>query len=243
MAAQDVINQSQKKLAVLFDGENISPQRVSIILDEIAKFGTTNIKRVYGDWTSSSMNSWKAILHKFSLLPIQQFTYTYGKNSTDSALIIDAMDILHSNIVDGFCIISSDSDYTRLAMRMKESGLVVYGIGELKTPEPFRQACNQFIFIENLEPREHVTFTDDIQELVLSAVEDAADEEGWAFLSQVGIILRNKKPDFDYRTYGYRRLGELVKEINFLEIRYVHPRGTEIPDMQVRKKVNESGVT
>ncbi len=237
MSTQDLLNQSQQKLAVLFDGDNISPYKVSIILDEIAKLGTANVKRVYGDWTSSSMNTWKDILHKYSLQPIQQFTYTHGKNSTDSALIIDAMDILHSNIVDGFCIISSDSDYTRLAMRIRESGLVVYGIGELKTLEPFRQACDQFIFIENLEPERKPDFsTDDIRDLLLSAVEDAADEEGWAFLSQVGIIIRNKKPDFDYRSYGFKKLGALIKEMEFLETRYIHPRGTDIPDIQVRIK-------
>lgn len=239
MVTQVSAIQSQKKLAVVIDGDNISPHKVSIILDEIAKLGTANIRRVYGDWTSSSMNSWKDILHKFSLQPMQQFTYTHGKNSTDSALIIDAMDILHSNIVNGFCIISSDSDYTRLAMRMRESGLMVYGIGESKTPEPFRQACNQFILIENLEPEITTEIsTDEINELLLSAVEDASDEEGWAFLSQVGIIIRNKKPDFDHRTYGYRKLGDLIKAIEFLEIRYVHPGGTEVPVMQVRRKTN-----
>jgi uncharacterized LabA/DUF88 family protein len=224
MSSQFLDIQKQNKLAVLFDGDNISPHKVKIILDEIAKLGAANLKRVYGDWTSSSMSSWKDILHKFSLQPMQQFSYTVGKNSTDSALIIDAMDILHSNIVNGFCIISSDSDYTRLAMRMRESGLVVYGIGESKTPEPFRQACNQFILIENLDPEISARNSiDDIKELLVSAVEDAADEEGWAFLSQIGTIIRNKKPDFDQRTYGYKRLGLLIKETQLFEVEPVSP--------------------
>lgn len=236
MSVHDTIV-NQTKLAVLFDGDNISPKKVEAILNEITKLGSANIKRVYGDWTSSSMNSWKEILHKFSIQPIQQFSYTTGKNSTDSALIIDAMDILHDNVINGLCIVSSDSDYTRLATRMRESGQVVYGIGEKKTPEAFRQACDQFIFIENLEPEIQVEkIPKEIMELLYSAVEDASDEEGWGMLSVIGILLRQKKPDFDHRTYGYKKLGEMFKSLDSFEIRLITmgPEGQSNP--QIKRK-------
>jgi len=236
MSVHDTIT-NQTRLAVLFDGDNISPKKIEAILNEITKLGTANIKRVYGDWTSSSMNSWKEILHKFSIQPIQQFSYTTGKNSTDSALIIDAMDILHDNVINGLCIVSSDSDYTRLATRMRESGQVVYGIGEKKTPEAFRQACDQFIFIENLEPEIQVErIPKEIMELLYSAVEDASDEEGWGLLSVIGILLRQKKPDFDHRTYGYKKLGEMFNSLDSFEIRLITmgPEGQSYP--QIKRK-------
>ena len=217
----------QKRLAVIIDAENTSPLKIKLVLDEIAKFGKASVKRIYGDWTTPQMNTWKKYLHKYSIQPIQQFTYTSGKNVTDSAMIVDAMDLLHSGNVDGFCIISSDSDYTRLAVRIRESGLEVYGFGEQKTPEAFRLACDQFIYIENLEPFNEITELTQLQksvelqrdiELVKSAVEDASDENGWAFLSRVGIIIRNKKPDFDFRTYGYKKFIDFIQSMEIFEI-------------------------
>lgn len=217
----------QKKLAVLIDAENISPNKIKLILDEIAKYGKANVKRIYGDWTNTKMNTWKESINKYSIHPIQQFTYTTGKNATDSALIIDAMDLLYSANVDSFCIISSDSDYTGLAKRIRESGLDVYGFGEQKTPEAFRQACDQFIYIENLRPFNTITDFNELQksielqrdfELIKSAIEDVSDENGWALLSRIGINIRNKKPDFDFRTYGYKKLIDLIRSTELYDI-------------------------
>ena len=219
---------AQKRLAVLIDAENAQPTMIIHILDEIAKFGSANVKRIYGDWTSQQMSSWKKMLLKFSIQPIQQFKYTTGKNAVDSALIIDAMDLLHTAQYDGFCIVSSDSDYTRLASRIRESGLVVYGFGEKKTPEPFIKSCDQFIYTENLVPRfdspEQVLTALKLQgdkelvNLLTSSVRDASDESGLANLADVGGIIRNKKPDFDQRTYGYTKLSNLFKAVGLFDL-------------------------
>lgn len=234
---------SQFKLAVLIDAENVSSSIVQGLFDEIAKLGTASIRKIYGDWTTPIASSWKPTLHKYAIQPVQQFSYSSGKNSSDSALIIEAMDIMHEGRVNGFCIVSSDSDFTRLATRIRESGLIVYGFGMEKTPEAFRQACDQFIFIENLRttnkiqiktaqkesetpalsttPPEKISkknIDDDLLILIQNSVDDATDETGWAFLGDVGSIIRNKAPDFDQRTYGYKKLNDLIKAINLYEI-------------------------
>jgi uncharacterized LabA/DUF88 family protein len=216
----------EKKIAVLIDAENIAPSSITFILDEVAKYGTANVKRIYGDFTIQQMSSWKEMLNKNSIHPMQSFRYTEGKNSSDSALIIDAMDLLYTEKYDLFCIVSSDSDFTRLASRIKESGILVYGIGESKTPEFFRQACNQFITIENLKqeniiPKETQKIMKtkkldaEMLKLIISSVKDATNEDGKALLSNIGIIVKNKRPDFDYRTYNYPGLMELLIDIGY----------------------------
>lgn len=223
----------QKNLAVLIDAENISPQKIKEILDEVAKYGKASVKRIYGDWTTPDMNTWKDHLQQHAIQPVQQFRYTTGKNATDSAMIIDAMDLLYSGNFDGYCLLSSDSDFTKLAVRIRESGLMAYGIGERKTPESFRHACDQFIYIENLGPvaesgeikpsYDPNEFKDDV-ELVKTAIEDASDEDGWALLSRVGLLIRNKKPDFDFRTYGFKKFSDFIRKKALFEISDDHQK-------------------
>jgi uncharacterized LabA/DUF88 family protein len=192
-----------------------------MILAEVSKFGLITIKRIYGDWTTTSMNSWKSALHRHAVQPIQQFRYTVGKNATDSAMIIDAMDLLHSNDVDGFCIVSSDSDYTRLATRIREEGVFVIGVGHKKTPEAFTNACNQFIYCENLietskaKPKSKKKEKSDVPDpksILLQAFEMVAKEEEWVNLSAMGYVLRQLDPAFDPRTFGHKRLQSLIKD-------------------------------
>lgn len=211
----------QERFAVLIDGDNAQASLLPQILAEISKFGLITIKRIYGDWTTTSMNSWKKVLHKYAIQPIQQFRYTVGKNATDSAMIIDAMDLLHSNDVDGFCIVSSDSDYTRLATRIREEGLFIIGVGEKKTPEAFTNACNQFIYYENLteikETKEKTKNEEkpdmpDPMPLLLKAFEMVAREEEWVHLSSMGNVLRQLDPAFDPRTFGHKRLLSLIED-------------------------------
>ena len=195
----------KEKFAVLIDGDNAQASLLPQILAEVSKAGLITIKRIYGDWTTTEMNSWKESLHKHAIQPIQQFRNTVGKNATDSAMIIDAMDILHSNDVDGFCIVSSDSDYTRLATRIREEGLFVIGVGEKKTPEAFTNACNQFIYSENLavtkEPKkkpqkEEQADTPELLTLLIQGFEMAAKEEEWVHLATMGNALRQLNPAF-----------------------------------------------
>jgi uncharacterized LabA/DUF88 family protein len=211
----------QQRFAVLIDGDNAQASLLPQILAEVSKFGLITIKRIYGDWTTTNMNSWKPALHKYAIQPIQQFRYTVGKNATDSAMIIDAMDLLHSNDVDGFCIVASDSDYTRLATRIREDGLFVIGVGERKTPEAFTNACNQFIYCENLteireakkkRKRKGKSDVSDPHPLLLQAFEMVAKEEEWVHLSTMGYILRQLDPAFDPRTFGHERLQSLIKD-------------------------------
>jgi uncharacterized protein (TIGR00288 family) len=213
--------EEKRAIAVLIDGDNAQAALLSQVLAEISKFGLITIKRIYGDWTTTSMNSWKKALHKYAIQPIQQFRYTVGKNATDSAMIIDAMDLLHSNDVDGFCIVSSDSDYTRLATRIREKGLFIIGVGEKKTPEAFTNACNQFIYCENLtEIKEKKKKTkkeekSDIPNpisLLLKAFEMVAKEEEWINLAAMGSVLHQLDPAFDPRTFGHKRLFSLIKD-------------------------------
>jgi uncharacterized LabA/DUF88 family protein len=223
-------NEQAQKLAVLIDADNAQPSIIEGLLAEIAKYGTASVKRIYGDWTGPHLKSWKEVLLLYSIQPIQQFRYTVGKNSTDAAMIIDAMDLLYTNKFDGFCIVSSDSDFTKLASRIREAGLVVYGFGEKKTPEPFVSACDKFIYTEVLITKEddHLSITRkstiDLKQdtklvnLLRNAVEASSDESGWSHLAPVGSTIAKQAPDFDPRNYGYTKLGDLVAATKLFEI-------------------------
>lgn len=249
------------RLAVLIDADNIPAHYVNDMLQEITKYGTPTFKRIYADWTKPSMNNWKRVLLENSITPIQQYSYTTGKNSSDSAMIIDAMDILYSGKVDGFCIVSSDSDFTRLASRLREAGMKVIGIGERKTLTPMISACDKFIYLEILKESEEPVMQEpnpspkskratkqaapsqettppksepqkaegptskgfaplgnDLIRMISHSVNDVADEEGWAFLGDLGNILLKKQPDFDPRNYGFKKLILLIKRIGLFEI-------------------------
>jgi uncharacterized LabA/DUF88 family protein len=216
-------------LAVLIDADNANPAIVKGLIDEVAKLGRATIRRIYGDWTTPNLGSWKAVLLEHSIQPTQQFAYTKGKNATDSSLIIDAMDLLYAGNLDGFCIVSSDSDFTRLASRLKESGKRVYGFGEKKTPRPFVAACDRFIYtevftrVEGQAPRRKTDAELDrdraFLDLVSGAIDDISDETGWAQLGPVGSILTKKEPDFDSRNYGYSKLSDLLDASKHFEVR------------------------
>jgi len=223
------------KLAVLIDGDNIPSAYVKEMMEEIAKYGNPTIKRIYGDWTNPKLAKWKSVLLENAITPIQQYGYTIGKNATDSAMIIDAMDILYSEKVNGFCLVSSDSDFTRLATRLREAGMKVFGIGEKKTPDPFIVACDKFIYIEilkNLSEESESEFpksqssqknnidkiTPKVIKLISSTISDLADDDGWAFLGDVGNLLQKKQPNFDSRNYGFQKLTPLIKSIKNFEI-------------------------
>ena len=222
-------NGTAQKLAVLIDADNAQPSIVEGLLAEIAKYGTANVKRSYGDWTGSGLKGWKEVLLLHSIQPIQQFGYTRGKNATDSAMIIDAMDLLYTDKFDGFCIVSSDSDFTKLASRIRESGLVVYGFGEKKTPEAFVSACDKFIYTEVLLSKEddapsikrksanELKQDSKLVNLLRNAVEASSDDSGWAHLAPVGSNIAKQAPDFDPRNYGYKKLGELVAATKLFE--------------------------
>lgn len=218
-------------MAVLIDGDNIPSARVKEMMEEIAKYGNPTIKRIYGDWTRPGLNKWKNLLLENAITPIQQYGYTTGKNATDSAMIIDAMDILYSDKVNGFCLVSSDSDFTKLATRLREAGMKVIGIGEKKTPNPFIVACDKFIYIEILKEQtvEKATYkgsakasvdkiTPKVIQLIHSTINDLSDEDGWAFLGDVGSLLQKKQPNFDSRNYGFEKLTPLIQSINQFEI-------------------------
>jgi hypothetical protein len=218
------------RLAVLIDADNVPYANVTAMMEEIAKYGTPTFKRIYADWTKPTTSGWKTVLLQNAITPIQQYSYTQGKNATDSAMIIDAMDILYSGRVDGFCIVSSDSDFTRLATRLREAGMKVIGIGEKKTPDPFITACDKFIYIEILSaddtttdsksPRTRKQSAPDprVIRLIKTSVNDVADEDGWAFLGEIGTLLLKKQPNFDPRNYGFKKLVSLMKSIKDLEI-------------------------
>ena len=218
------------KIAVLFDADNVPYIHVKEMLDEITKYGNPTIKRIYGDWTKPTVSGWKSVLLENAIVPVQQYSYTTGKNATDSAMIIDAMDILHLDQVDGFCIVSSDSDFTRLATRLREAGKFVIGMGEKKTPKPFIVSCDKFVYIEilasnetqdlhenranNDTPKPSKTKEDignDLINLLNQSIEDLADDSGWAFLAEVGNLILKKKPDFDPRNYGFPKLTPLIE--------------------------------
>lgn len=236
---------NNEKLAVLIDADNAQASVIQELLAEVSRYGTATIKRAYGDWTTQNLKGWKEVLHKMAIQPIQQFSYTTGKNSTDASLIIDAMDVLHTGRVDGFCLVSSDSDFTRLATRIREAGLVVYGFGERKTPEPFVAACDKFIYTEILRPEPApVKATADgpalppLKPMVIAALEAAAREDGWAALGPVGSQMNKNNPSFDPRNYGFAKLGELMRKQDYLELKEV-PMGDGSTNvhLHVRRKV------
>jgi len=232
--------ENSARLAVLIDADNAQPSITEALLAEVAKYGTAHVKRAYGDWTGPNLRGWKDQLLAQSIQPIQQFAYTRGKNATDAAMVIDAMDLLYSGRFDGFCIVSSDSDFTRLAQRLRESGLTVYGIGEQKTPKSFTAACDKFIYIENLqftEDDETVTAVGGgkparpgpataaqlkgdaaLVSLLRNAAQAASDDDGWASLSAIGSIITNQRPDFDSRSYGYAKLSDLITATTLFEV-------------------------
>jgi uncharacterized LabA/DUF88 family protein len=223
---------NELRLAVLIDADNVPYSNVKGMMEEIAKYGTPTFKRIYGDWTKQTTSGWKSVLLENAITPIQQYNYTTGKNATDSAMIIDAMDILYTGRVDGFCIVSSDSDFTRLATRLREAGMRVIGIGEKKTPDPFITACDKFIYIEILaaddttpeskskkHSKEPLPQLDKrVIKLIKTSINDLADESGWAFLGEVGTLILKKQPNFDPRNYGFKKLLYLMKGIDNIEI-------------------------
>jgi uncharacterized LabA/DUF88 family protein len=225
-----MVSENTARLAVLIDADNAKADSVEGLLAEVAKYGTAHVKRAYGDWTGTRLKGWKDHLLAQSIQPIQQFAYTSGKNATDAAMVIDAMDLLYSGRFDGFCIVSSDSDFTRLAARIRESGLTVYGFGERKTPKPFVSACDKFIYIENLNvapdttppagpapkrptrpPATKLKGDTALVNQLRQAVDAASDDDGWADLASVGNIITKQQPDFDSRTYGFTKLSDLME--------------------------------
>lgn len=230
------------RLAVLIDADNAQPSAAAEMMAEIGRYGTATVRRAYGDWTTPNLGGWKPYLHTLAIQPVQQFRLTTGKNATDSALIIDAMDLLHGGRVDAFCLVSSDSDFTRLATRIRESGLAVYGIGEKKTPKPFVAACNRFIFTEILTspaapPTALAAEQAPLESILTEAVSTAAGDDGWAFLGAVGSLINKANPEFDPRNYGKKKLGELVRSQRYLEVRSQQaPDGSPTAQIYVRVK-------
>ncbi len=238
------MEREEYRLAVLIDADNAPRTAIREIMAECVKYGTPTVKRIYGDWTMNNMDSWKPLLLENALIPVQQYSYTTGKNSTDSAMIIDAMDILYTERVDGFVLVSSDSDFTRLALRLREAGMKVYGMGEYKTPAPFIAACDKFIYVEVIrgrepeksEQRERHVFSGgrrpipkEVVDLIAATVQDVSDEDGWAFMGELGNILPRKQPDFDPRNYGFEKLTTMVKSIDRFEI---DARPTSLPTVK-----------
>jgi uncharacterized LabA/DUF88 family protein len=234
---------NNQKLAVLIDADNAQASVIQELLAEVSRYGTATIKRAYGGWTTQNLRGWKEVLHRMAIQPIQQFSYTTGKNSTDASLIIDAMDVLHAGSVDGFCLVSSDSDFTRLATRIREAGLVVYGFGERKTPEPFVAACDKFVYTEILraEPEEQkaveVSEQPKLRPMIVSALEATARDDGWASLSALGSQMTRNHPSFDSRNYGFSKLGELMRKQGYLEVKEVPVGdGSTQVNVHVRRK-------
>ena len=256
-------NSGDMNLAVLIDADNAPRTRIRDILAEVAIYGTPTIKRIYGDWTSPNLASWKNSLLELAIIPVQQYAYTTGKNSTDSAMIIDAMDILYAGKVDGFCLVSSDSDFTRLATRLREAGKKVYGIGEKKTPSAFISACDRFIYTEIFSQakkaetaadevkQEKTTVTKktnitkkqaepkipkDIKKLLIQTVQDVADEDGWAFLGMIGNLMIKKRPEFDSRNYGFPRLNRMISAMGCFAIEERSAQGSNGKQVYVKVK-------
>jgi len=242
-----------KRYAVLIDADNISDKYIKIILDEISNDGIATYKRIYGDWTKPSLASWKSVLLEHSITPIQQYEYTHGKNSTDSAMIIDAMDILYSGNVEGFCLVSSDSDFTRLAARLRESGMDVVGMGESKPPKAFIAACNKFKYLDLLaqkadnpeEPpadvaevqeEEVMTNLDTIKKAILTIARENTDEDEWIFIGDVGNKLQKRYPDFDVRNFGFNKFTPFIKSLDLFEIKSERINGSNNKLIYVREK-------
>lgn len=258
-------NLTDLRLAVLIDADNVPYSNIKGIMEEIARYGTPTFKRIYADWTKPTVSGWKNVLLENALSPIQQYSYSTGKNATDSAMIIDAMDILYSGKVDGFCIVSSDSDFTRLATRLRVAGMRVIGIGEMKTLNPFKVACDKFIYIEVINDKNAVTeeitldkpedikgkprstkkkkknpatskVGKEIIQLIATSINDLADETGWAFLGDVGNLILKKRPDFDPRNFGFLKLTPLIQSINKFEIDLREAGSKNIKHIYIRNK-------
>jgi len=249
--------EKDKRIAVLIDADNVSDKYIKFIIDEISNHGTPTYKRIYGDWTKPQLTPWKAVLLNYSITPIQQYSYTSGKNSSDAALIIDAMDILYSHNVDGFCIVSSDSDFTRLAARLREAGMLVIGMGEQKTPMPFISACEKFKYLEVLAsmavkppsdttrkeqpktegPKLSAAPPDELIEAIKTIITEVSDEDGWVFLGELGNMLTKRYPDFDTRNFGYNKLTPFVASLKQFEIRSTRTSNPSISLKYVRNKV------
>lgn len=260
--------ENEKKIAVQIDADNVSEKYIKFILDEISNHGTPTYKRIYGDWTKPQLAAWKGTLLTHSITPIQQYSYTTGKNATDSALIIDAMDILYSKNVDGFCIVSSDSDFTRLAARLREAGMYVIGMGEKKTPAPFIAACEKFKYLEVLasvqspvetppagqgketqeqggksskqeEQGASMATTKELIEALKVIITENSDEDGWAFLGQVGSMLNKRYPDFDTRNYGFTKLTPFVSSLKQFDIQSRRTSRSHIVQKYIKNKENK----
>ena len=246
--------ENRKKLAVLIDADNIRPSLCEALVQEVAKYGVASVKRAYGDWTTPRLSGWKNILHEYAISPIQQFSYTSGKNATDSSMIIDAMDLLYTERFDGFCLVTSDSDFTRLATRIREAGLSVYGFGEKKTPTSLQAACDKFVLLEALMvPEEHANPTaantpaktrmtkQDMNQdtklvnLLRGAVEATADDEDWAYIGAIGTHIANQS-SFDARNYGYRKLSALIKATELFELEKRNLRDNNSFDLYIKDK-------
>ena len=258
-------SQSRHKIAILIDGDNAQANLLPKMLVEAGKYGQVTVRRIYGDWTTSNMNSWKDVLNFHAVQPVQQFRYTIGKNATDSAMIIDAMDLLHTGVVDGFCLASSDSDYTRLATRIRESGVFVMGLGAKKTPKPFVNACDVFVYTENLVSEQKVTrprtprkvnnkpkdtasksVTPEVEpepeqepeamSLIRQAYEMSAQEDGWSRLDHLGNALYQLDPAFDPRSYGHRQLSRLIASYKeFFQMRTQEIDGSTLFYMKIKE--------
>ncbi|HEY4197690.1 MAG TPA: NYN domain-containing protein [Mucilaginibacter sp.] len=245
------------KLAVLIDADNVPYANVKEMFEEIAKYGTPTFKRIYADWTKPTVSGWKNVLLENAITPIQQYSYSVGKNASDSALIIDAMDILYTGKVDGFCIVSSDSDFTRLATRLREAGMKVIGIGEKKTLNPFITACDKFIYIEILKKGKAVQdnhnketsrneaapanrplnkIDPEIIEIISDSIDDLADENGWTYLGDLGSLIIKKKPDFDPRNYGFPKMSPMIRSMNQFETDERDTGKKNVKHIYIRKK-------
>lgn len=248
------------RIAVLIDADNVPSANIKAMLEEIAKYGTPTFKRIYGDWTRPNLTGWKHVLLENAITPIQQYGYTIGKNATDSAMIIDAMDILYSGKVDAFAIVSSDSDFTKLATRLREAGMTVIGLGERKTPNPFIVSCDKFIYLEILSPpavkavKKVKVETGRVEEkvpeqgtalkkinrrtidLIANSITDIADDSGWAFLGEVGNLILKKQPDFDPRNFGFSKLALMLKGIDTFEVdeRETEKKGIKLVYVRVK---------
>lgn len=250
--------EKDKRIAVLIDADNVSDKYIKYIFDEISNHGTPTYKRIYGDWTKPQLAPWKTVLLNYSITPIQQYSYTTGKNATDAALIIDAMDILYSNNVDGFCIVSSDSDFTKLAARLREAGMYVMGMGEKKTPSPFIAACEKFKYLEVLMaipinsdklhtadrlekqdvPKESMANMEELIESIKIIITESSDEDGWAFLGEVGKRLNKRYPDFDTRNYGHSKLTPFISSLKEFEIQSRKTSNPHITHYYIKNKVS-----
>lgn len=257
--AKHKMDSGEMRFAVLIDAENVPYSNIKGIMEEIAKYGTPTIKRIYADWTKPTVSGWKNVLLENAITPIQQYSYTSGKNSSDSAMIIDAMDILYSEKVEGFCIISSDSDFTRLVIRLREAGMKVFGVGERKTPSPFIAACDKFTYIEIISASSQnnstfeigtkkdganekeqknvaVAIGKDIINLISVSINDVEDENGWAFLGDVGNLINKKQPDFDPRNFGFYKLTHLIRRLKEFEIEERDTNNSKIKHIYVRNR-------